>query len=81
MIYPLLYGDIQRYGLALKTSGVKHSQHVLHRSPMMDIGTYALIKQGEIAVRNKGIARLTANGVEYEGGGAEAFDVIALATG
>ena len=50
------------------------------RTPVIDVGTLARIKSGEIGVY-PGLSRLVADGVEFVDGRAAPFDAIVLATG
>ena len=63
IVYPLLYSDIEKHGLRLKSTGLQTETIVDHRSPVHDIGTYDLIRRGEIDVVASPIARLTKSGV------------------
>jgi len=50
------------------------------RTPVIDVGTLARIRAGQIAVR-PGIRRLVADGAEFVDGSIDRFDAIVLATG
>src|SRR5262249_30813719 len=50
------------------------------RIPLIDVGTVARIKSGEIVVR-KAIARFESDGVTFADGQRSAYDAIVLATG
>jgi cation diffusion facilitator CzcD-associated flavoprotein CzcO len=76
----LTVGDITQYGLRKAPYGPSQQIAKDGRIPLIDIGTMALIKSGDVAVR-PGIERFTAEGVEFTGGDTEAFDVVVLATG
>jgi indole-3-pyruvate monooxygenase len=80
---PLLWlavGDPSRYGLRRPEHGPMQQIRDRARIPLIDVGTLPLIRAGRIAVR-PGVARFTPEGVEFEGGGVEAFDAAVLATG
>ena len=47
---------------------------------MIDVGTLALIKSGEVTIK-KGIERFTETGVVFTDGTEEAYDSVILATG
>jgi indole-3-pyruvate monooxygenase len=73
-------GDLRRFGL--QTPRMSPLQQLMEqgRTPVIDVGTLALIRQGRIAVR-PGIEAFTANGVRFTDGRTEAFDAVILATG
>ena len=73
-------GDLRPYGL--QTSPVSPLRQLREegRTPVIDVGTLALIKSGAIQVR-PGIQAFTADGVRFTDGSEEAFDAVILATG
>lgn len=73
-------GDLSRYGLRRPPRGPAGQIRHEARIPLIDVGTIALVKRGEIGVR-PGIERFTADGVVFSDGRAEAFDAVILATG
>jgi cation diffusion facilitator CzcD-associated flavoprotein CzcO len=73
-------GDIGRYGLPRSRVSPLRQLREHGRTPVIDVGTLARIKSGEIAVY-PGIGRLVAGGAEFVDGRAATFDAIVLATG
>jgi cation diffusion facilitator CzcD-associated flavoprotein CzcO len=76
----LAFGDLARHGLARPSLGPVSAIRTRRRIPLIDVGTIAAIKRGEIAVR-PGVARLTEAGALFADGGEETFDAVVLATG
>jgi cation diffusion facilitator CzcD-associated flavoprotein CzcO len=73
-------GDIGRWGLRRSRVSPLRDLRVHGRTPVIDVGTLARIKSGEIAVY-PGLSRLVADGAEFVDGRAAPFDAIVLATG
>ena len=73
-------GDIERLGLRRSPISPLRELRELGRTPVIDVGTLARIRSGEIAVR-PGIRRLRRDTVEFVDGGVAPFDAIVLATG
>jgi cation diffusion facilitator CzcD-associated flavoprotein CzcO len=73
-------GDIGRYGLPRSRVSPLRQLREQGRTPVIDVGTLARIKSGEIAVF-PGIRRLVAGGAEFVDGRTAKFDAIVLATG
>ena len=73
-------GDIGRYGLPRSRVSPLRQLREEGRTPVIDVGTLARIKTGEIAVF-PGIRRLVAGGAEFVDGRTAKFDAIVLATG
>lgn len=76
----ILLGDTSCLGLHRPLLGPLELKSKTGKTPVLDIGTLAKIKSGEIKVR-PGIKRLTKNGAEFVDGETENFDAIILATG
>ncbi|GIW71749.1 MAG: dimethylaniline monooxygenase [Planctomycetota bacterium] len=76
----LAMGDLERYGLRRPRCGPLTQVVRYGRIPWIDIGTVALIKQGQLPVF-PGIERFTERGVRFAGGREEEFDAVLLATG
>jgi cation diffusion facilitator CzcD-associated flavoprotein CzcO len=76
----LTVGKLERYGM--RTSSVSPLKQLREegRTPVIDVGTLAMIRRGRIAVR-PGIQTLTADGVRFLDGSAEGYDAVVLATG
>jgi len=73
-------GDIGRYGLPRSRVSPLRQLREYGRTPVIDVGTLARIKSGEIAVF-PAIRRLVEGGAEFVDGRAAKFDAIVLATG
>lgn len=76
----LLYGDLPKYGIERPAMGAATQVATTGRIPLIDIGTVARIRRGEIDVA-PGIERFTPRGVVHEGGEARSYDAVILATG
>ncbi len=76
----LAVGSVEKLGLRRSAKGPVRSIREDGRVPLLDVGTVAKIRAGEIKVRGD-IERLTADGVVFKETGAEKFDAIVLATG
>jgi cation diffusion facilitator CzcD-associated flavoprotein CzcO len=73
-------GDIGRYGLPRSRESPLRQLREHGRTPVIDVGTLARIKSGEIAVF-PGLRRLVRDGAEFVDGRTAKFDAIVLATG
>lgn len=73
-------GDLSRWGLAAPERGPFHDIAETGRIPLIDIGTVARIKNGDIVVR-KGIERFDRDGVTFVDGRRERYHAVVLATG
>jgi cation diffusion facilitator CzcD-associated flavoprotein CzcO len=76
----LTVGDLRRYGLRLSPTSPLRQLREQGRTPVIDVGTLAMIKRGRIAVR-PGIETFTRDGVRFTDGRADPFDAVILATG
>jgi cation diffusion facilitator CzcD-associated flavoprotein CzcO len=80
LVSRLAFGDLTRVGFPRPARGalsdIKQRRHI----PLIDVGTIAAVKRGEIAVR-PAVERLTTTGAVFGDGGAEDFDAVVLATG
>jgi hypothetical protein len=76
----LTVGDLSRWGL--RTSGTSPLRQLREhgKTPVIDVGTLARIKRGEIKV-HPGIERFTESGVRFVDGSDIPFDTVILATG
>lgn len=76
----LTVGDLGRWGL--RTSGTSPLRDLRRfgRTPVIDVGTIARIKAGDIRIR-PGIEALTTAGARFVDGSEQSFDAIILATG
>ncbi|KAJ6814818.1 indole-3-pyruvate monooxygenase YUCCA2-like isoform X1 [Iris pallida] len=76
----LILGSTEPYGLKRPKIGPLQLKSESGKTPVLDIGTLAKIRSGQIKVV-PGISRFTDRGVEYVDGRQEAFDSVILATG
>jgi cation diffusion facilitator CzcD-associated flavoprotein CzcO len=79
-ILRLVLGSFEKMGLRRAAKGPRRMIDEDGRIPLIDIGTLDKIREGAIKIRG-GIDRLTPDGVVFDGGKAEQFDAIILATG
>ncbi|MGE0350578.1 flavin-containing monooxygenase [Hydrogenophaga sp.] len=76
----LTVGDLSRFGLHTAAVSPLRQLREEGRTPMIDVGTVARIKAGEIQVY-PGIQTLNAGGVRFTDGSEHPFDAVLLATG
>nr|GME09615.1 indole-3-pyruvate monooxygenase YUCCA6-like [Ipomoea batatas] len=76
----LMLGDTAQFGLDRPQMGPLELKNLSGKTPVLDVGTLAKIKSGDIKVY-PGIQRLKRHTVEFENGKDEHFDAIILATG
>jgi cation diffusion facilitator CzcD-associated flavoprotein CzcO len=76
----LTVGDLGRWGLRTPPQSPLRDLRRFGRTPVIDIGTVARIKAGDIRIR-PGIETLTLEGARFIDGSEQAFDAIVLATG
>ena len=76
----LTVGDLGRYGLVRSTVSPMRQLREQGHTPVIDVGTLARIKAGDITV-HPGIDALTANGVRFVDGRSVEVDTLVLATG
>ncbi|XP_059637920.1 indole-3-pyruvate monooxygenase YUCCA2-like [Cornus florida] len=80
LVSRLMLGDTAQFGLHRPKLGPLELKRMSGKTPVLDIGTLAKIRTGEIKVC-QGIKRLTPHTVEFVDGKVENFDAIILATG
>jgi cation diffusion facilitator CzcD-associated flavoprotein CzcO len=73
-------GDLSAYGLQTSPTSPLRQLREEGRTPVIDVGTLALIRRGEIAAR-PGIEAFTPGGVRFTDGREEDFDAVIMATG
>jgi cation diffusion facilitator CzcD-associated flavoprotein CzcO len=73
-------GDIEAVGLRRLPYGPMVQLRDHHQTPLIDIGTIAALRSGQIALRG-GVERFTREGVRFEGGAEESYDAVVAATG
>ncbi|KDP34220.1 hypothetical protein JCGZ_07791 [Jatropha curcas] len=76
----IVLGDTARLGLDRPQLGPLELKNLSGKTPVLDVGTLAKIKSGDIKVC-PGIKRLKRHSVEFVNGKTENFDAIILATG
>jgi indole-3-pyruvate monooxygenase len=76
----LAFGNLTPLGFPRPAMGPISTIKLRQRIPLIDVGTIAAIKRGEIAVK-PGVARLTETGAVFADGSAAEVDAIVLATG
>ncbi|XP_027343221.1 indole-3-pyruvate monooxygenase YUCCA2-like [Abrus precatorius] len=76
----LMLGDTARFGLHRPKIGPLELKNLYGKTPVLDVGTLALIKSGKIKIC-RGIKQVAQHVVEFVDGKTENFDVIILATG
>jgi indole-3-pyruvate monooxygenase len=76
----LSIGDVTKLGLRRLPYGVIEQIKHHGRVPLIDVGTLALVRDGHVKIA-PGVERFTATSVVFEGGAAEPFDAVVLATG
>jgi len=79
-ILRLIVGDLSSYGIHRPKEGPNTQILKYGRIPLIDVGTIAHIKSGEISVR-PGVERFTETWVVFEDEKAEAYDAVIMATG
>ncbi|KAJ7973874.1 Flavin-containing monooxygenase [Quillaja saponaria] len=75
-----MLGDTAQLGLNRPKLGPLRLKNLSGKTPVLDVGTLAQIKNGKIKVC-RGIKKLTQHAVEFVDGKVEKFDAIILATG
>ena len=80
LVSRLAFGNLARYGLARPALGPLTAFKLRRRVPLIDVGTIAAVKRGDIAVK-PAVARFTETGALFADGSAAAFDAVVLATG
>ncbi|KAJ8749814.1 hypothetical protein K2173_013217 [Erythroxylum novogranatense] len=80
LVSRFMLGDTSRFGLHRPKLGPIELKNATGKTPVLDIGTLAKIKRGDIKIC-PGIKRLTQRAVEFVDGTTEKYDAIILATG
>ena len=80
VLFNLLCYDLPQYGLVRPAYDPITQANRFGKLPVLDNGTVALIKKGDIKVY-PGIARFSNKGIYFENGANDQFDVVILATG
>lgn len=80
LVSRLAFGNLARYGLTRPALGPLTAFKLRRRVPLIDVGTIAAIKRGDIAVK-PAVAGFTETGALFADGSADEFDAVVLATG
>ncbi|MCB0705445.1 MAG: NAD(P)/FAD-dependent oxidoreductase [Saprospiraceae bacterium] len=80
MVQRLSIGDLSAFGIERPAISPRKQLRVLAKTPVLDIGTVAKIRSGQLQVR-PGISQLTAKEVCFTDGRQESYDHLVLATG
>ncbi|XP_010910445.1 probable indole-3-pyruvate monooxygenase YUCCA10 [Elaeis guineensis] len=80
MLSKLKFGDLSNYGIVTPNMGPLADKAATGRSAVIDVGTIAKIKSGEIQVVKEPL-RITGNEVAFSDGKSYHFDAIIFATG
>ncbi|KAA8523113.1 hypothetical protein F0562_009536 [Nyssa sinensis] len=80
LISRFMLGDTAQLGLNRPKLGPLEFKRTYGKTPVLDVGTLAMIRAGDIKVR-KGVKRLKHHTVEFIDGKVDNFDAIILATG
>ncbi|EHA8591696.1 indole-3-pyruvate monooxygenase YUCCA2-like [Cocos nucifera] len=80
LVARLMLGDTARFGLERPQVGPLELKSLSGKTPVLDVGTLAKIKSGDIKVF-PAIKRFTERGVEFVDGRSSEFDAVVLATG
>eukprot|EP00049_Salpingoeca_infusionum_P004690 m.82375 g.82375 ORF g.82375 m.82375 type:complete len:275 (+) comp12688_c0_seq3:839-1663(+) len=81
LIYYLVWGDLTKYNVRLRTSSLMDDIVRYHRAPVQDIGTMALIREGKVKVIPEEISHIDGFEVTFKDKSHEKYDSIILATG
>ena len=76
----LTVGDLSRWGILTSAQSPLRQLREMGKTPVIDVGTLARIKRGEIKV-HPGIERFSAHTVRFVDGTEQAFDAVIFATG
>ncbi|RLM92860.1 putative indole-3-pyruvate monooxygenase YUCCA10 [Panicum miliaceum] len=77
----VVFGDTARHGLRRPAVGPFTLKLTTPAYPVVDVGTYAKIRSGEVRVLPAAVKSVRGNVVEFADGGRHPFDAIVLATG
>ncbi|OAY80889.1 putative indole-3-pyruvate monooxygenase YUCCA4 [Ananas comosus] len=76
----MVLGDTEKYGLKRPNLGPLETKHITGKTPVLDVGTLALIKAGKIQIVRE-VESLTSNGARFVDGSEKRFDAVIFATG
>ncbi|CAO2192945.1 unnamed protein product [Urochloa humidicola] len=77
----VVFGDTARHGLRRPALGPFTMKLTTPAYPVVDVGTYAKIRSGEVRVLPAAVKSVRGNVVEFADGSRHPFDAIVLATG
>ncbi len=80
LVSRLAFGNLTAYGLARPELGPLSAIALRRRVPLIDVGTIAAIKRGEIAVK-PAVVRFTERGATFADDSTVELDAVVLATG
>ena len=80
LLRDLTVGDLRRWGIATPAESPLRQLREHGKTPVIDVGTLARIKSGDIVV-HPGIERFTTRGARFIDGQEAAFDAVIFATG
>jgi len=80
LVSRLAFGNLARYGLARPALGPLSAIKLRRRIPLIDVGTIAAIKRGDIAVK-PAVAQFTEGGAAFSDGSTAEYEAAVLATG
>jgi cation diffusion facilitator CzcD-associated flavoprotein CzcO len=80
LLRDLSVGDLRRWGIRTPALAPMRQVREYGRAPLIDTGTVACIKRGEIGV-HAALARFVPHGVAFDDGSEAAFDAVIFATG
>ena len=80
LVSRLAFGNLARHGLPRPALGPLTAFKVHRRVPIIDVGTIAAVKRGDIAVK-PAVVGFTETGALFADGSAAQFDAVVLATG
>lgn len=80
LLRDLTVGDLRRWGIRTPALAPMRQVRECGRAPLIDTGTVACIKRGEIGV-HAGITRFLPHGAVFEDGSEAALDAVIFATG
>lgn len=73
-------GDVSEVGIPAPETGPMEQLVTRRKVPVLDVGTIAALRRGDIHAR-PGVSAFTAGGVVFTDGSAESFDAVVLGTG
>ncbi|KAJ0974069.1 hypothetical protein J5N97_016034 [Dioscorea zingiberensis] len=80
MVAKLVIGDTEKYGLKRPQMGPLELKNKTGKTPVLDVGTLSLIKQGRIKIVPE-VESLTSNGAKFVDGSELTFEALVFATG